>query len=666
MDNAIEKSKREKRLQKIPNKYFSGIVISDVSPEIDQGRFPVKTIVGSPFLVTCTAFRDGHDQIGVSFFYREAGERKWQEVVMKRFPNHCFEASFIPLKNGRYEYTFEGWTDQVESWHAYISKKCQYELKVESDTLEGVNLLEELTKELSAEDRKRLRFWIKRLKYSEGVSEEVLRIIQSEQFETIIQKMPLKKNKSCYDRVLELIVDRKRAEFGAWYELFPRSQGKRKKKSGTFKDCVKRLPDIKKMGFDVIYLPPIHPIGVTHRKGANNSLIADKTAPGSPWAIGSQEGGHKSVHPELGSINDFENFVQTASDYGIEIALDYALQCSPDHPYTKEHPEWFYHLPDGTIRYAENPPKKYQDIYPINFNCEASQSLWHELKSIISFWIEKGVHIFRVDNPHTKPLRFWQWLICEIQKEHPNVVFLAEAFTRPSVMTFLAKAGFTQSYTYFTWRNTKWELQSYVEELLFSDMRHYFRGNFFANTPDILHEFLQRGGRNAFQIRVVLAATLAATYGIYSGFELCENTALKEGSEEYLNSEKYELKPRDWNAPGNIKDLISRVNRIRHENAALQQSFRFQFLETRNDQIIAYMKWSEERSNVIVMVVNLDPYNVHAGLLTFPVNQFGIEPWQTFQMVDLLNGDKYNWKGFEHYIRLDPNYTPAHIFQLKR
>jgi starch synthase (maltosyl-transferring) len=649
----------------VPKVFASGVVVERVFPAIDDGQFPVKWIVGEPFQVTCIAYRDGHDLVGASLLIREVGEREWQEILMTSLGNDQWTGCFTPQKNTRYEYTVEGWTDVIGSWSRHVEKKCRHELKVQSEVDEGIKLLKELSNQFGPEDRRRLRFWTKRLQFSEAVSEEVIRIIKSEQFEQLLKKSPLKAQRSLHSKTLELYVDRKRAEYGSWYELFPRSQGKKKNRSGTFRDCVKRLPDIKKMGFDVIYLPPIHPIGVTNRKGPNNTLTADKNAPGCPWAIGSKAGGHKSIHPELGTIKDFENFAHAAADYGIEIALDFAAQCAPDHPYVKAHPDWFYRLPDGTIRYAENPPKKYQDIFPLNFYCKDYHSLWAEMKSIILFWIKKGVHIFRVDNPHTKPLRFWQWLIREVQNEYPDTVFFAEAFTRPDVMKFLAKAGFTQSYTYFTWRNTKRELRSYVEELLHTDMRYYFRGNFFANTPDILHEYLQHGGRAAFQVRAVLAGTLSSSYGIYSGFELCENTPLHAGSEEYLNSEKYDFKVRDWDAPGNIKDLISQINRIRSENTALQQYGNFAFFETRNDHILAYGKWNRDRSNVIVVVVNLDPHNTHEDLLTFPIDQFGLQGWQTYQMLDLLTGEKYHWKGHEQYIRLDPNQTPAHVFKLK-
>ncbi len=470
--------------------------------------------------------------------------------------------------------------------------------------------------------------------------------------------------KTRYKHLLELAVDRKAAEYSAWYELFPRSQAQVPYQSAAFKDCAIRLEDIKKMGFDVVYLTPIHPIGKTNRKGPDNVLKTDKNSPGSPWAIGSNEGGHKAIHPQLGGFEDFKSFVESAKDLGLEVALDLAFQCSPDHPYVKDRPQWFYHNPDGSIHYAENPPKKYEDVYPLNFNCEDWKNLWKELKSIVIFWVEKGVNIFRVDNPHTKPLYFWKWLIDEIQKEHPQVIFLSEAFTRPKIMKFLAKAGFTQSYTYFTWRNSKWELCSYLQELINTDMRYYFRGNLFTNTPDILPEYLQKGGPPAFKIRFVLAATLSSNYGIYSGFELCENQA-KPKTEEYLNSEKYEIKNRNWDRPGNIKDFISKINNIRRENTALHEYKNLEFYETKNEHILCYGKRTADNSNMMVVVVNLDPFCAHEDTVTLPLGKFGIKDWQTYQMHDLLTGAAYSWKGASNYVRLDPQRNPAHIFILK-
>ena len=667
--------------RKIASEIFQNIVIEDISPsslataslpsamtaslQIEGGSFPIKWMVGRPFCVECTAFRDGSQTIQASLIYRETGKPFWQESPMTFLQNDWWRGIFTPQKNTRYEYTIEAWTDPVASWQSRTEQKCREGFESDGEFITGIKLIEQAAKALKPRDRAQLHYWAKQLRFSESVGEEVLRIIQSESFRQLTRRLLLKTQVTRYPKIFELVVDRKRAEYGAWYELFPRSQGKQKKKSGTFDDCLKRLPDIKKMGFNVIYFPPIHPIGLTNRKGPNNTLPGSEKFPGSPWAVGSAKGGHKSIHPSLGTLEDFERFVHAASDYGIEIALDFAAQCSPDHPYVREHPDWFHRLADGSIRQGENPPHRYQDVYPLNFYCADRKALWQELRSVLIFWIERGVKLFRVDSPHLKPLRFWQWLIHEIQTEHPDVIFLAGAFTRPKVMKFLSKIGFTQSYTYFPWRNQKWELLDYVNELLHTDMRYYFRGNFFVNTHDILPKNLQHTGRNAFKIRALLAATLSATYGIYSGFELCENVPLQNGSEEYLDSEKYEIKTRNWNQSGNIKEWIGQINRIRNENPALQQNHNFQFFETHHDQLIAYGKWNDERSNVLVTVVNLDPNASCEGLLTIPINRFGIEPWQTFQMIDLLTGDKYDWKGYDHYIHLDPDNKPAHLFLLK-
>ncbi|OVE75931.1 hypothetical protein BVX98_06730 [bacterium F11] len=647
----------------MPNELFAPIVIENVVPQIDGGAFAAKWFIGDPLTIQADIYKDGHDFLAASLKYKEKSQPNWNEVPMNFLVNDHWEAVFTPDRNTRYDYQIEAWFDPIKTWLSNIEKKAKYFPQVDSEVAEGVLLLGKLEKLLPLEDQKQLSYWVKRLKMSEGMSDEVLRIIKTPEFESVVFSKPLK-TFSANSPLFHLTVDRKLAQFGTWYELFPRSQGTSPGKSGTFRDCIRRLPDIKRMGFNVLYLPPIHPIGKTNRKGPNNSLKADENAPGSPWAIGNKEGGHKAIHPDLGTLEDFREFVQAAADYNIEVALDFALQCSPDHPYVKEHPEWFYRLPDGSIRYAENPPKKYEDIYPLDFMCQDKESLWNEMKSIVDHWIEQGVKIFRVDNPHTKTYRFWQWLIREVQKDHPEVIFLAEAFTRPRIMEFLAKCGYTQSYTYFTWRNTNWELRQYLEELTQTDKRYYFRPNFFANTPDILPFILQTGGKPAFKMRVVLAGTLSPTYGIYSGYEFCENAPLKEGKEEYLNSEKFEIKVRDWNKEGNIKDYISQLNYIRNENAALQQLLNIEFYDTKNDNLLAYGKWNHDKSNIIVTVVNLDPHNVQEGHLHLPLWKFDINDWQTYQMRDLLTGDKFNWKGQYNFVRLNPHTGPAHIFKL--
>ncbi|MFH1801175.1 MAG: alpha-1,4-glucan--maltose-1-phosphate maltosyltransferase [Candidatus Omnitrophota bacterium] len=644
---------------------LSDIIIEGIRPAVDFGKYPVKCTAGDTISVTTDIFKNGNDVIGACIQYREKTQEGWKESLMRSLENDRWHGEFTPSRNTRYLYRIVAWMDPVASWLRNVEKKCLAASSVESDVLEGLVLLKKAAANVPPENRKSFLNFIKSLELSQGMSEAVLRLIRAPGLAGLLAQFPLKQLETI-SGTFELVADRKKAEYGSWYEIFPRSQGRKENKSANFKDCIRRLPAIKQMGFDVLYLTPIHPIGTTKRKGPNNSLIADKNSPGSPWAIGSQEGGHKAVHPELGTLEDFESLVRAAGDLKIEIALDIAFQCSPDHPYVKEHPEWFYHRPDGTIHYAENPPKKYEDIYPLNFHCEHWRELWEELKSVILFWIGKGVRIFRIDNPHTKPLGFWKWLIDEVQKDHPDAIFFAEAFTRPKVMKFLAKAGFTQSYTYFTWRNAKRELREYLEELTQTPMRYYYRGNLFANTPDILHEFLQNGGRPAFMIRFILAATLSSSYGIYNGFELCENRVKALGTEDYLDSEKYQYKVWDWDRPGNIKELIAQVNDIREANPSLQDYENLEFFDSRNETILCYGKRTADNSNIIIVVVNLDPFRIQEDLIRLPLQKFGIEDWQTYQMKDLLTGEKYYWKGPENFVRLDPQKIPAHIFLLKK
>ncbi len=644
---------------------MSGIIIEGIQPAVDLGKYPVKCTAGDTVSVSADIFKDGHDVLGACIQYREKAKEGWKESPVRFLENDRWRGEFLPSKNTRYLYRIAAWMDPVASWMSHVEKKCLVTPSVESDVLEGLVFLKKVSANTSGKERDTVLRLIKSLAAAKGISTEVLALIRAPGLAELLEKHPLRQLETVSES-FELVADRKKAEYSSWYEIFPRSQGRKENKSATFKDCIRRLPEIKQMGFDVLYLTPVHPIGTTKRKGPNNSLVADKNSPGSPWAIGSKEGGHKAVHPELGTLEDFEKFVRAAQDLEIEIALDIAFQCSPDHPYVKEHPEWFHHRPDGTIHYAENPPKKYEDVFPLNFHCEKRRELWEEMKSIVLFWAGKGVRIFRIDNPHTKPLGFWKWLIDEVQRDYPDAIFFAEAFTRPKVMKFLAKVGFTQSYTYFTWRNAKQELREYFEELTQTDMRYYYRGNLFVNTPDILHEFLQKGGRPAFMIRLVLAATLSSSYGIYNGFELCENRAKASGSEDYLDSEKYQYKVWDWDRPGNIKDFIAQVNGIREGNPALQDYENLEFYGSCTDAILCYGKRTADNSNIIVVVVNLDPFNVREDLIHLPIGKFGIEEWQTYQMKDLLTGEKYYWKGSNNYVRLDPRRCPAHIFLLKK
>ncbi len=482
-----------------------------------------------------------------------------------------------------------------------------------------------------------------------------------------MDRYPDRRFETVYPRELEVVVDPERARFSAWYEMFPRSAVNDGRSHGTFADCEARLPYIAEMGFDVLYFPPIHPIGRQFRKGRNNVLEPDPEDPGSPWAIGSGEGGHKAVHKELGTLAQFRKLVQAARKRGLEVALDIAFQCAPDHPYVAEHPEWFRWRPDGTVQYAENPPKKYQDIYPFNFETDRWRELWQELKSVFDFWIDQGVTLFRVDNPHTKPFAFWEWLIREIKKEHPDVLFLSEAFTRPKVMYRLAKLGFSQSYTYFAWRNTKGELVHYFTELTQGDGREYFRPHLWPNTPDILNEYLQFGGRPAFMIRLALAATLGANYGIYGpAFELFENRAREAGSEEYLDSEKYQLRQWELDRPDSLKDFIARVNRIRRDNPALQQYWNLKFHSVDNDELICYSKWTDDLSNGVLVVVNLDPYHTQSGWVDLPLEELGLDPVHPYQVHDLLSDARFLWHGSRNYVELDPHSQPAHIFRIRR
>ncbi len=642
------------------------ILIEKVTPSVDNGVFAPKAIVGETIVVEADIFKDGLDLLRAQIKSRHEKEKGWNTSVMHPTENDRWRGSFTVKEKGRTYFTVEAWVDPLATWIEQTKKKCLANQTVSNEVSEGGKLFGELLQKLPAAEIKKAEGWLAALEKSNGIYDEVLRLLKMPLIQEWVEHYPLYRRHSTLEPALSLIVDRKKAEFSAWYELFPRSQGKKSGVHGTFRDCVARLDDIEKMGFDVIYLPPIHPIGMTKRKGKNNALLAQPQDPGCPWAIGNKEGGHKAIHPELGTLEDFKKFIQEGQKRGIEIALDLAFQCSPDHPYVKEHPDWFYRYPDGHIHFAENPPKKYEDIYPLNFNCEEKEALWEELKSVVIYWVEQGVKIFRVDNPHTKPFKFWQWLIAEVRHEHPEVIFLAEAFTRPKPMNYLAKLGFTQSYTYFTWRNTKQELREYLEELTQTEMKNYFRGNFFANTPDILHEYLQTGGVAAFKIRALLAATLSSNWGIYSGFELCENTPKHPGSEEYFNSEKYEIKVRNWDQPGNIKNFIAKLNGIRKENVALQQTKNLTFFTTRNDQVLAYGKKTADNQNCLVVVVNIDPHHTHEDLVSLPLNQFGLEPWQTYQMKDLLSGEKYHWKGGDNYIRLNPAVSPAHIFELKK
>jgi len=642
------------------------VVIESVSPEIDGGRFPIKRVVGEDVVVEADIFSDSHDVISCALLYGRDGESSRQSAPMSFIGNDRWRGSFQVTQIGRYRYTVQAWVNRFGTWRRDLMKKVDAGQDVSIDLLAGADLIERAASTSDPDRQAQLRAWSHRLKSAGSLSEKV---------ETALDETLAAHMESCadtrfatnYPKDLVVVVDREKARFSTWYEMFPRSCPGKQGAHGTFRDCEARLPDIAHMGFDVLYLPPIHPIGVTHRKGKNNSALAGPDDPGSPWAIGSEEGGHKAVHSQLGTLDDFGRLVSKAERYGIEIALDMAFQCSPDHPYVRKHRDWFRTRADGSIQYAENPPKKYEDILPLDFETESWRELWEALKGVVTFWIGQGVRIFRVDNPHTKPFLFWEWLISEVKKDHPDVLFLSEAFTRPKVMYRLAKLGFTQSYTYFAWRNTSWQITQYLTELTQGGVREFFRPNLWPNTPDILTEYLQMGGRSAFVIRLVLAATLGANYGIYGpAFELCENTPLEMGSEEYADSEKYEIRTWHVNRPESLKDLIARVNRIRRENPALQSDWSLRFHRSDNDQLLCFTKMTQDLSNILLVVVNLDPHYTHGGWIDLPLDGLGLDSEEPYQVHDLLGDARYLWQGPRNYLAVDPRVVPAHIFRIRR
>jgi starch synthase (maltosyl-transferring) len=644
---------------------FPSVVIENLQPLIDGGRYPVKRIIGEDLVVEADIFKDGHDIVAAILKWRVLGKRAWRETPMNFVDNDRWRGICTLYDEAIHEYTVEAWTDTFRSWQAEFTKKFEAGISdLRSEALEGAALVEAAAKRArDRADRKRLLELSRQI--STGANSEIHAIAQSAELEVLMATYPDRSAATQYDPSPRVVVDRPAALIGAWYEFFPRSAEGRGDRGSTFRNCLPRVDDAKKMGFDVIYFPPIHPIGHTNRKGRNNSVTCEPGDPGVPWAIGSEAGGHKAVEPSLGTLEDFDWLQKEVRKLGMEIALDFAINCSPDHPYVKEHPDWFYKRPDGTIKYAENPPKKYEDIYPLNFRCEDWRDLWAEMKSIVLFWAGRGVRIFRVDNPHTKPVAFWEYLIKGVREKYPDTIFLAEAFTKPKMMKALAKAGFNQSYTYFTWRNSKQELIEYFTELTQTEMSEYFRPNLWPNTPDILPFVLIEGGRPAFMIRVALAATLSPLYGIYSGYELCENEALP-GREEYLDSEKYQFKERDWNAPGNIKDWIARLNKIRKENRALQLYTNLRFHDAENDAILFYSKMTAARDNIILVVLNLDPHRKQNSFVYVPIESFGQMESDVYQVQDLLSSATYTWRGRRNYVELDPDIQPAHIFLVRR
>lgn len=728
------------------------VIIENVRPLVDGGRYPVKRAVGEDLTVFADIFKDGHDVVLALLKWRAFGAEKWHETPME-----CVEpwtkdhwrgtCSFFDV--GAHELTIEAWGDTFRSWqHEFAAKFNAHEPNLASETLEGAKFVEAASERALAMRQKRdaARLLDFAGKIRQGTPEQVNGLAHDGELEALMtsyadrsestefvlsapdldalvgpptSKSAAKKAKPKAKSKKEAVaaetastpspaappiiapvyphvwVDRERALFASWYEFFPRSAEGRSDRGSTFRDCLPRVDDAKAMGFDVIYFPPIHPIGVTARKGKNNSVNCQIGEPGVPYAIGNRHqgspngGGHRDVAPELGTLEDFDWLVQQIHERNMEVALDFALNCSPDHPYVTEHPEWFYQRPDGTIKYAENPPKKYQDVYPLNFHNPNWRALWDELTGIIEFWCEHGVRIFRVDNPHTKPVALWEYMIARVQRRFPDAVFLSEAFTRPKMMRALAKAGFTQSYTYFTWRNTKQGLSEYFTDLTQTESAEVMRPNLFPNTPDILPSYLQFGGRAAFQVRAVLATTLSPTYGIYSGFELCENAGMwradinaaadvrhflnlcdwdykQLAKEEYWESEKYQWKSRDWDAPGNIKALITRLNKVRRENRALQQLRNLQFVPCDNDLVLAYAKTTVARDNCLLIVVNLDPWHTQDAFVTVPLETFGLTESEVYQAHDLLTGERFHWQGRRNFVRLTPEHRVAHVFRVRR
>ena len=650
-----------------PNDHLQRVVIDRLWPEVDGGRFPIKRSIGEKVKVRADIITDGHDAIAGLLLYKHAEAGGWSAVPLQRMANDAWKASFKIRQLGRWLYTVCAWIDRFESWRQGFAKRVAAGPDVGVEVLAGVALIEAAAGRTTGGVADWLTARAARLRAEEDPGGRNRLALDRALHARMRRILPERSEIARYPKNLAVTADPVKARFSAWYEMFPRSCSLEPGRHGTFADCEAQLGTVAEMGFDVLYLPPINPIGRTHRKGANNAPVCRPGEPGSPWAIGAAEGGHTAVHPDLGTLEDFRRLRRTAESRGIDVAIDLAFQCSPDHPWVAEHPEWFRHRPDGSIQYAENPPKKYEDIYPLDFECAERRALEAELERVVMFWIEQGVRIFRVDNPHTKPLAFWEKLIGAVKRRHPETIFLSEAFTRPKLMYRLAKLGFSQSYTYFAWRNSAAELTKYLTELTQSEVREFFRPNLWPNTPDILTEYLQAGGRPAFAARLVLAATLGASYGIYGpAFELCENRPRETGSEEYLDSEKYEIRHWDRDAPHSLKPLITRVNRIRRENPALHNDHSLHFHPVDNEQLLCYSKRTADRSNIILVAVNLDPHHTHSGWVDLQLAELGLAPGEPVQMHDLLSEARYLWHSARSFIELDPQVIPAHIFRLRR
>jgi len=638
------------------------VVIENVQPQLDGGAHFIKRIVGQKVIVTADVFADGHDVMECCVKYRHETDKKWSEVRMKALGNDEWTAEFTVEKQGFYTYLVEGWVDYPLNWQHGTERKIHDSQYVKSELLEGAEYIKSVQKLASKEEKEFLK------KASAAFTDEkrydeAIQLALSTELHDIFQRYPVRYIENASGE-LRVYVDRKKALFSTWYEFFPRSASDKPNTHGTFKDCERLLPRVAAMGFDTLYFPPVHPIGEVNRKGKNNATNAQPGDVGSPWGIGSQYGGHKSIHPDLGTVDDFKSLVRKANELGIEIAMDYALQAAPDHPWVKEHKEWFKWRPDGSVQYAENPPKKYQDIQPIWFETTDWQNMWNEFRDVLLYWIEEcGIRVFRVDNPHTKPFFFWGWIIDQVKRKHPDVLFLSEAFTRPKIMNELAKQGFTQSYTYFTWRNTKKELQDYVTELTQTEQKEFYRPNFWPNTPDINPFALQRGNEAIHLQKYFLAATLSSSLGIYGPvFEFMVSEPMAEGKEEYLNSEKYEVYHWNWEHQNKLTMLISKINRIRHERLSLQQTNNIVFCDTSDDQLMAYYKWDDARSDETLMVASLDKENPRAGMVRLPIAEMGNRP---IQVTDLISGYSYYWDKEWNYVELHPS-LPFHLFKIER
>ena len=639
-------------------------IITNVKPSVEDGQYSARSAIHEIVTISASIFGDGHDEVAAAADIRKEG-RSPVHIRLKHLINDYWEGIFEPEDLGLYTFSIRAWIDHFTTWQKGLIKKYEAGQDISVEFLIGLEMIEKTASNSQKSTQNLLLKYASQFKTLKEDPDTLLNIATSNE----LSELMYKNRDTTLDTIspeFKIEVERKKAGFSTWYELFPRSASKEANKHGTFNDVKALLPRIAKMGFDVLYLPPIHPIGEKNRKGKNNSLVAEPGEPGSPWAIGNRLGGHKDIHPELGTLQDFKSLVEEAKKYDIDVAMDIAYQCAPDHPYVKEHPQWFKWRPDGSVQYAENPPKKYEDILPINFETEDWENLWQELKSVIDYWIEQGINIFRVDNPHTKAFPFWEWMIKEVRAKRPDIIFLAEAFTRPRIMERLAKNGFNQSYTYYTWRNTKHELEEYVNELTKTDQRYYFRPNFWPNTPDILPPLLTYGGENAHILRVLLAATLSSNYGLYGPVYEFGLNKPRPGKEEYIDNEKYEVRHWDWDQYTRIREIITRINKIRKQNPAFHSTWNISLVETTNDQVICYTKNDKKNRNALIMAANLDLFNTQGAHVRIPVSDLGIDPDKPYIVHDLLSGSRYHWQNEWNYVELNPYEMPVHVFKVEQ